>query len=134
MQLSRARSIIAKSRGCVLATWRPDGSLQLNPVVPVLGDDGSVLVATRAGAYKIKNILANPRVSLCVYPPTPDDTDWAQIDGSATVDRSASATAQIVFYYERANSKKLMPATVRDLCDRGELALIRVRLESAVPE
>jgi PPOX class probable F420-dependent enzyme len=134
MEISLARSLITADRRCVLASCRPDGSLQLNPVVAIGGIGDVALIGTRAAAYKIANILRNPRVSLCVHPRTVGGTDWAQIDGQATVERPPAATAEIVAYYDRLNRPEFSPSVVQRLCEREELALIRIALEHAVPD
>ncbi|MEV6488114.1 TIGR03667 family PPOX class F420-dependent oxidoreductase [Actinoplanes sp. NPDC051633] len=53
-----------------LTTVRPDGQPVSVPVWFLARDDGSILVYSRAGQAKLRNIAANPRVSL-----TLDGTD-----------------------------------------------------------
>ncbi|MFD0818184.1 pyridoxamine 5'-phosphate oxidase family protein [Micromonospora zhanjiangensis] len=126
--------MLTDGRQCVLASRRPDGSLQLNPVVVIGGRGDVALIATRAAAYKIKNIAHDPRVGLCVPPRRTWGGDWAQIDGYATVHRPPAATDEIAEYYERVDRPGFTPETVRRLCARGELVLIRILFERAVPD
>lgn len=68
----------------VLATRRRDGRPQLSPVVFAVGDDGRLLISTRSATAKARNIVRDPRVSLCVL----SDGffgQWAQVDGEASV-------------------------------------------------
>jgi PPOX class probable F420-dependent enzyme len=98
MDIERALDHFRKNHRSVLATRRADGRPQLSPVVHAVGNDGRVLVSTRTGAMKARNIRRDPRVSICAI----SDSffgDWAQIDGEASLVVLPEAMALLRFTY-----------------------------------
>lgn len=84
-----------------MATHHPSGRLQLSPVTVAVDDQGRVMISTRETAYKTRNLLRDPRVSLCVM----NDQffgEWIQIDGEAEVVDLPEAMDLLVDYYRRA--------------------------------
>ena len=80
-----------------VTTMRPDGRMSTNPMAVVLGDDGLIRLSTVTSRRKVRNLLADDRITVCVVPPDnlnryvevrgravlePDD-DRAFIDGIA---------------------------------------------------
>jgi PPOX class probable F420-dependent enzyme len=81
----------------VLHTNRGDGSPQLSPVT--VGTDGEALViSTRETAMKTKNLLRDPRASVCLLP---DDFygPWLVASGPAEVVHLPEAMDLLVEYY-----------------------------------
>lgn len=101
MELERAREFLRHHHRAVMATHHPSGRLQLSPVTVAVDDQGRVMISTRETAYKTRNLLRDPRVSLCVM----NDQffgEWIQIDGEAEVVDLPEAMDLLVDYYRRA--------------------------------
>jgi PPOX class probable F420-dependent enzyme len=61
----KARAFLREKRFAVLATLNRDGTPQLTTMWYVLEDDGTILMNTRAGRLKERNMRRDPRISLC---------------------------------------------------------------------
>ncbi len=61
----KARAFLREKRFAVLATLNKDGTPQLTTMWYVLEDDGTILMNTRAGRLKERNMRRDPRISLC---------------------------------------------------------------------
>lgn len=80
-----------------VTTMRPDGRMSTNPMAVVLGDDGVIRLSTVTTRKKVRNLLADDRITVCVVPPgnlnryvevrgravLEPDTDRSFIDGIA---------------------------------------------------
>ena len=84
MQLEEALALFRENHRAVLATRRRDGRPQMSPVVQAVGNDGRILISTRAGAIKVLNNTRDPQVSICAINDSFFGT-WAQVDGTATI-------------------------------------------------
>lgn len=69
-----------------LATVGPDGQPQLS-VVWVERDGDEILVSTVAGRQKHRNLVANPRVSILIYP-RDNPYSYLEVRGTATMTES----------------------------------------------
>lgn len=79
----QARALLDGTNVAVLSTVNPDGSPQASPIW--VGRDGDeVLISSTAGLRKIRNLEADPRVSLIVVDRT-DPLRYAEIRGTAVV-------------------------------------------------
>jgi PPOX class probable F420-dependent enzyme len=84
MELSASvRALLDDVNPAVLATIQPDGSPQTS-VVWVGRDGDELLISSQVGRRKIRNIEADPRVSLTVHD-RHDSLLYAEIRGTATV-------------------------------------------------
>ena len=104
MDFETARDFIATNHRGILLTYRSDGSPQMSPIVAGVDDDGHVVVSSRETAYKVKNLVRDPRVSLCMF------TDgffggWVQIDGTAEIVGLPEAMEILVDYYRRLSGE-----------------------------
>lgn len=70
-----AAAFFSEARVVHLATVAPDGSAHVVPVSPVLDLD-RVIVASEVSTAKVRNVLANPMVSLCA---DAYDEDWTKL-------------------------------------------------------
>ena len=68
-------AFFAGARVVRMASVAPDGSAHVVPVSPVLDLD-HVIVATEVATAKVRNVLANPMVSLCA---DEYDEDWSKL-------------------------------------------------------
>ncbi len=91
---------LGSNHRAVLITQRISGGLQSSPVAAVADSEGHVLVSTRSGSAKERNVTQDSRVSLCVlsdswYGP------WVHVDASAEIVRLPQAMEHLVDYYRR---------------------------------
>ncbi|MGC4937227.1 PPOX class F420-dependent oxidoreductase [Kribbella sp. DT2] len=78
-----ARNLLDGANLAVLATINPDGSPQTSAIW--VGRDGNdVVISSTAGLRKIRNLEADPRVSLIVIDAT-DPLRYAELRGTAAV-------------------------------------------------
>lgn len=97
-----ARRFLADNHRAVLITRRPSGRLQSSPVAAVTAGDGMILVSTRTGSAKERNVTRDPQVSLCAV----SDSwwgPWVHVDGTADVERLPDAMETLVDYYQRVS-------------------------------
>lgn len=132
MDLEHARAYIRENHHAVMATMRADGRPQLSPVVCGIDGDGNVVVSTREGAYKTRNLRRDPRVSLCVFP---DGFfgEWVQVDGIATVVSMPEALSGLIEYYREVAGEHPDWDDYRNAMEREHRVLVRIALERAGP-
>jgi PPOX class probable F420-dependent enzyme len=133
MQLERAREFIRVNHRAVLATNRADGRPQLSPVTVGVGADGRVLISTREAAMKTKNLVRDPRVSLCVM----NDGffgDWVQAEGTAEIIRLPEAMDLLVDYYRRISGEHPDWDDYRNAMRRDRRVIAAVTLTRAGPD
>jgi len=132
VDLQHARAYLAGNHHAVMATMRADGRPQMSPVICGVDADGYVVVSTRETAYKTKNLLRDPRVSLCVLP---DGFfgEWVQVDGTATVVHLPEALDGLVDYYRRVAGEHPDWDDYRNAIKRERRVLVRIELERAGP-
>lgn len=99
--IARAREFLSSHHHAVLATTRADGRPQLSPVIVAVDDEGRVLISTREGAVKVRNLRRDPHASLAAFP---DGFygDWVQVEGTAEIVELPDALDLLVDYYRRA--------------------------------
>ena len=99
--IAQAREFLRTHHHGVMSTTRADGRPQLSPVTVAIDDAGRVLVSTRQGAVKVKNLRRDPHVSIAVFT---DGFygDWVQVEGRAEIVELPEALDVLVDYYRRA--------------------------------
>ena len=117
-----------KVRWAVLGTINPDGSIQQSVMWFALVD-GAVLMNTRAGRVKDRNMRADDRVSVCIE----DAEQYVTIAGRATLvdDRAqsqADAHRLAVRYEGDAKAAEMMETDYR----HQERVSIRISIDSVV--
>ncbi len=132
MQLAAAREFVSSHHRGVLLTNRRDGSPQLSPVLAAVDDRGDVDISSRETAYKVRNLIRNPCVSLCVF------TDawfgkWIQVDGSARIVHLPDAMDELVAYY-RGIAGETDWASYREAMVREQRVLIKIAVTRAGPD
>lgn len=73
----KARAYLREKRFAVLATLNKDGTPQLTTMWYLLENDGTILMNTRAGRLKERNMRRDPRISICIE----DDYRYLTIKG-----------------------------------------------------
>ena len=61
----KARAFLREKRFAVLATLNKDGTPQLTTMWYLLENDGTIMMNTRVGRFKERNLRRDPRISLC---------------------------------------------------------------------
>src|ERR1700730_6052106 len=62
----KVRSFLSERRFAVLATLDKDGSPQLTTMWYLLEDDGTIMMNTKVGRAKERNMRRDPRISICL--------------------------------------------------------------------
>ena len=62
----KVRSFLHERRFAVLATLDKDGSPQLTTMWYLLEDDGTIMMNTKVGRAKERNMRRDPRISICL--------------------------------------------------------------------
>ena len=133
MDIEQARAFVRTNHRAVLGTYRPDGGMQLTPVLAGVDDGGRVIISTRETAYKVKNLRRDPRVSLCVQ----NDAffgPWIQIDGAAHVLSLPDALEPLVDYYRRVIGEHPDWEDYRRAMAREKRVLLQISIEHAGPD
>jgi PPOX class probable F420-dependent enzyme len=95
-------------------------------------DDGKVVISTREGAYKTRNLRRDPTVVVCVLS---DDFfgRWIQIDGTAQIVSLPEAMDGLVDYYRRISGEHPDWDDYRRAMQDQQRVLVRVSIDAAGP-
>ena len=74
----KARAYLQELRFAVLATIHQDGTPQLTTMWYLLEEDGTILMNTKVGRAKERNMRRDPRISICIE----DDYNFLTINGT----------------------------------------------------
>ena len=74
----KAQVFLQELRFAVLATINQDGTPQLTTMWYLLEDDGTILMNTKVGRLKERNLRRDPRISICIE----DDYNFLTINGT----------------------------------------------------
>ena len=74
----KARAYLQELRFAVLATINQGGTPQLTTMWYLLEDDGPILMNTKVGRLKERNMRRDPRISICIE----DDYNFLTISGT----------------------------------------------------
>jgi PPOX class probable F420-dependent enzyme len=132
MSPDEAGAFVARNHRAVLVTPRRGGGLQTSPVLVGVDDDGKVVISTREGAYKTRNLRRDPTAVLCVLS---DDFfgRWIQIDGTAQIVSLPEAMDGLVDYYRRISGEHPDWDDYRRAMQDQQRVLVRVSIDAAGP-
>ena len=99
-----AREFVASNHRAVLITRRSSGGLRTSPVLAGVDGEGKVVISTREGAYKARNLRRDRTAVLCVFSDRFFDS-WMQIEGSAQIVSLPEAMEGLVDYYRRISGE-----------------------------
>jgi PPOX class probable F420-dependent enzyme len=88
----------------VLATHRKDGGIQQSPVLAAVDDRDRVVISTRSGAIKTRNLRRDPRASLCVISNN-FFGEWHLVEGRVEIVELPQAMEPLVDYYRRVSGE-----------------------------
>jgi len=133
MDTAQALNVVNEQHRAVLATMRADGTPQMSPVLVVPDGGGRLLVSTRQGAMKTRNVRKDPRVWLCVMP---DEFfgRWVQIEGDAEIVELPAALDLLVDYYRRGTGEHPDWDEYRTAMVREKRVVLRIEPTRAGPD
>ena len=132
MRPGEAQAFVASNHRAVLVTRRHGGGLQTSPVLVGVDDEGKVVISTREGAYKSRNLRRDPRVVLCVLS---DDFfgPWIRIEGTAQIVSLPEAMEGLVDYYRRISGEHPDWDDYRRAMQDQQRVLVRVSIDAVGP-
>jgi PPOX class probable F420-dependent enzyme len=132
MRPDEARGFVAGNHRAVLITRRPGGGLQTSPVLVGVDDEGKVVISTREGASKTRNLRRAPRAVLCVLS---DDFfgPWIRIEGTAEIVSLPEAMEGLVDYYRGISGEHPDWDDYRQAMQRDRRVLVRVSIDAVGP-
>ena len=132
MSPDEAREFVASNHRAVLVTRRRGGGLQTSPVLVGVDDDGKVVISTREGAYKTRNLRRDPTAVLCVLS---DDFfgRWIRIDGTARIVSLPEAMEGLVDYYRGISGEHPDWDDYRRAMRQERRVLVQISIDAAGP-
>ena len=132
MDVDEARAFLRDHHYGVLATARQDGRPQLSPVLATVDDAGRVVISTRGGAYKVRNLRRDPAASYCGFT-TGFFGAWVQVEGTAEIISLPEAMQPLVDYYRSISGEHPDWDDYRAAMERERRVLIAITLTRAGP-
>jgi PPOX class probable F420-dependent enzyme len=127
-----AREFVASNHRAVLVTRRSGGGVQTSPVLVGVDEEGKLVISTREGAYKTRNLRRDPTAVLCVF----SDRffgSWRQSDGTAQVVSLPEAMDGLVDYYRRIAGEHPDWDRYRRAMEQEQRVLVRVSIDKVGP-
>jgi PPOX class probable F420-dependent enzyme len=136
MDLEQAREFVRTHHRAVLATRRTGGRIQQSPVLVTTGSAdaaGSLVVSSREGAYKTRNLRRDPWAQVCVF------TDrffgpWVVVEGEAEVVSLPEAMEPLVDYYRSIAGEHPDWAEYRTTMATERRVILRIAPVAAGPD
>ena len=116
----------------VLATRRRDGTAQLSPVVATVDAEDRVVVSTREGAVKVRNLRRDPHATICAMSEG-FFGEWHTVDGNVEIVSLPEAMEPLVDYYRRAVGEHPDWDDYRAAMERDRRVLLRLVVERSGP-
>lgn len=116
----------------VFATRRKDGSPQLSPVLAAVDAESRIIISTRETAMKTRNLLRDPRASICVITER-FFGEWHSADGTVDIVGLPEAMEPLVDYYRRAVGEHTDWDDYRRAMERDRRVLLRMSIERSGP-
>ncbi|HET6533261.1 MAG TPA: PPOX class F420-dependent oxidoreductase [Actinoplanes sp.] len=132
MNLDDLRAMLADQHHGVIATSKPSGGIQMSPVLVSLDAEDRVIISSRQGAYKVRNLRGDPRVFVCLLP---DGFfgKWLQVDGTASILDLPDAMDPLIDYYRRTSGEHSDWDEYRAAMEAEQRVLIRIDIERIGP-
>jgi PPOX class probable F420-dependent enzyme len=127
-----AREFVASNHRAVLITRRAGGGLQTSPVLVGVDGEGKLVISTREGAYKTRNLRRDPTTVLCVVPDSFFGR-WMRIEGTAEVVSLPAAMEGLVDYYRGISGEHPDWDDYRRAMQRERRVLLRISVDDVGP-
>jgi PPOX class probable F420-dependent enzyme len=127
-----ALEFLRRSPRGVLATYRRDGQAQLSPVIAAVDAEHRVVISTREGAMKTRNLRRNPRAALCVLSER-FFGEWHVLEGSVEVVSLPDAMELLVDYYRRVSGEHPDWQEYREAMTSERRVLLRMTVDRSGP-
>jgi PPOX class probable F420-dependent enzyme len=127
-----AREFVASNHRAVLVTRGSGGGVQTSPVLVGVDEEGKLVISTREGAYKTRNLRRDPTAVLCVF----SDRffgSWRQIEGTAQVVSLPEAMDGLVDYYRRIAGEHPDWDRYRRAMEQEQRVLVRISIDKVGP-
>jgi PPOX class probable F420-dependent enzyme len=132
MDIEEALELVRANARGILVTRAGGDRLQTSPVVAGVDADGRLVISSRETAYKVKNLVNDPRATYCGFT-NQFFGSWAQIDGTAEILHLPAAMEPLVEYYRAVSGEHDDWDDYRAAMERERRVLIVVRPERAGP-
>lgn len=132
MAHEQAIHFVRANHHAVLATRRRDGGVQLSPVAATVDAQDRVVISTREGAMKTRNLRRDPRAWLCVM----SDRffgEWHGVEGTVEVVSLPEAMEPLVDYYRRVAGEHPDWDDYRRAMERERRVLLRLTVDRSGP-
>lgn len=132
MDIDEARAFIGQHHRGVLSTVRADGRPQMSAVTVAVDEEGRPVISTREGAYKVRHIRHDPRVSL--FAMSDDFWKWIQVDGTASIVSLPDAMEPLVAHYRALAGEHPDWDEYRQAMQEQRRVVVRVDIARAGPD
>ncbi len=133
MDIERARQFVRSNHRAVLTTYRPDGQVQMSPVVVGVDETGHIVVSTRQTATKTHNVARDPRVVICVLTEAFFGA-WIFIEGRAEIVHLPEAMQPLIAYYRGVSGEHPDWDAYRTAMEHEQRVLLRISITRAGPD
>ena len=133
MDLDQARDFVRSHHRAVMATRRSGGGIQQSPVMVGVDGEGYLVVSSREGAYKTRNLRRDPWAQVCVF----TDRffgDWVWVEGEVEVVSLPDAMEPLVDYYRSLAGEHRNWDEYRESMRQERRVLLRMRPRTAGPD
>lgn len=127
-----ALEFLRRNPRVVLATYRRDGQAQLSPVLATVDAADRVVISTREGAVKTRNLRSRPRAAVCVLSERFFGT-WFTVEGDVEVVSLPEAMEPLVDYYRRVSGEHPDWHEYREAMTRDQRVLLRITVDRSGP-
>jgi PPOX class probable F420-dependent enzyme len=127
-----AQEFVASNHRAVLITRRAGGGLQTSPVLVGVDGEGKLVISTREGAYKTRNLRRDPTAVLCVVADSFFGR-WMRIEGTAEVVSLPEAMDGLVDYYRGISGEHPDWDDYRRAMRQERRVLLRVSIDTVGP-
>jgi PPOX class probable F420-dependent enzyme len=133
MDLDQAREFVRSHHRAVMATRRSGGGIQQTPVGVGVDAEGHLVVSSREGAYKTRNLRRDPWAQVCVF----TDRfygDWVWVEGEMQVLSLPDAMEPLVDYYRSVAGEHPNWDGYRESMRQDRRVLLRMQPRAAGPD
>lgn len=133
MDVAEALDYLRANHRSVLITRRRDGEPNPSPVVHGVDGQDRVVVSSRAPAYKVRNLRADPRAVICAFPDGFFGR-WVKVAGTARIIDLPEAMPGLEDLYRQVAGDHPDWDEYRSAMEREQRVIIAISVESAGPD